>query len=82
VSRIAIYARELFSGKRISLDDAAALATELEVRLGGFDLDAQRAVVRDILEVTVNPGRGADGVQIRHLVVTSLSDDQDVFVSA
>lgn len=55
--------------------DAVHLHLDLLARFDLLSLDLKRMLVRSLVEVTVHPGRGADRVQIRHLVATSLNEE-------
>ncbi|PPF39173.1 recombinase family protein [Rathayibacter sp. AY1A3] len=66
---------ELWGRGRVNLDRAVEVGAQVEERFHGLSLDEQRELVRTLLDVRVAKGRGADRVKIRHLVATSLDEE-------
>jgi hypothetical protein len=51
--------RDLFQHKRVSFEDAAEVKQQIRERLDALPLDKRRMLARDLVTITVNPGRGA-----------------------
>jgi site-specific DNA recombinase len=67
----------LWSGGKVSLKDAAEVKATIRHRFENtLTLDQRRALIRSMLEITVHPGRGPKRVDVRHLVATSLNEDE------
>lgn len=59
---------------RVALGAAVEVKAALRERFDSFDLNRRRELVRAFVDVTVNPGRRIERVQVTHKIVTTLND--------
>lgn len=69
--------RALLGPGRVSLSEAATVRGQLRARFDRLSLIDRRTLVRELLTVTVNPGRSPDRVVIEHRYVPSLNSGAD-----
>lgn len=74
--------RALFSSGTVRLSDAVTASDEIGVRFDSLPLVDRRVLVRELVTVTVHPGRRHDRVAVRHRVVTSLNEPDDAPLGA
>lgn len=67
--------RSLWSGTKASLPEAVEAKQQIRAKFDGLPLDQQRALIKGMLVVTVMRGRGPERVKVRHLVATSLNEE-------
>ena len=63
------------SGSTVSIDDAAGIWRTIKEGFDAMDLDTQRNLIRDLLDIHVSAGRGLARVSIWHKIVLSLNDE-------
>lgn len=68
--------RSFYSAGTKEWDEASALMTQITARFDSLELGMQRELIKALLEVAVDVGRGPTRVRIWHKVVTALNDDQ------
>ncbi|MCJ1687871.1 recombinase family protein [Rathayibacter sp. VKM Ac-2927] len=66
---------ELWVPGQVDLNKMVEIGARVEERFHGLSLDEQRELVRTLLDVRVAKGRGSERVKIRHLVATSLDEE-------
>lgn len=59
--------RDLFAEKRVSLDDAGEVTKQIRERLEALPLEKRRRLAKDLVSITVNPGRGAHRFDVEWL---------------
>ena len=80
VSQLVDLRQGVFDGGKANVSRAVAVELELIERFQALPLDQRRALLRLLLDVTVNPAQGVKGdanrkrVQIVHKIVTSLNE--------
>lgn len=70
--------RALFGPGTVRFADAVAASQEIEERFDSLSLVERRVLVRELVSVTVHPGRRPDRVVIHHRAVTSLNEEPSV----
>ncbi|SDY89531.1 Site-specific DNA recombinase [Modestobacter sp. DSM 44400] len=68
---------DLLGRGRVDLAKVAESKARLESSFDGLPLAKRRTLVRELVDVVVNPGRGAGRVDIIHKRVPSLNDDDE-----
>ncbi len=68
-------------GQRVAFADAAKVRDQLGIAYDAIGFDQKRDLVRALLDIRVSPGYGARRAALRHLVVTSLNDDDETDVT-
>lgn len=63
-----------------SLDTMASKRAAIRARFEALPLEQRRTLVRSLLDITVQKGRGPERVDVVHLVATSLNNDPDPYV--
>jgi len=61
----------------VSIAHAAELKMEYAARFDNLPLQHRRTLMRSLLDVRVDPGRGVDRVRIKHLAAPSLDQGFD-----
>lgn len=67
----------MFRQGRVNMDDAVALKRELTDRFDSLPLEHRRTLVRSLLDVTVQPGRGSKRFDIHHTVAKQLNESSE-----
>lgn len=70
--------RALFGSGVVHFADAVTASQEIQERFETLSLAERRVLVRELVTVTVHPGRRPDRVLIHHRVVTSLNEEPSV----
>ncbi|MBS42838.1 MAG: hypothetical protein CMH83_06680 [Nocardioides sp.] len=63
-----------------SLTTMADKRAAIRARFDGLPLEQRRTLVRSLLDITIEKGRGAGRVRVTHLVATTLNSEADPYV--
>lgn len=67
----------LFANKKPSMDTAAAARVQLGEKFDSLPLMQKRDLVKSLLDVTINPGRKLQRIEVKHLVAVGLNDSDE-----
>lgn len=81
-SSVADVAREVLAAAESTKASFASMHEAVAAQFAALDIDRQRAIVRDFLDVTLHPGRDPRRVVVWHKVATALNPDEDLLESA
>jgi site-specific DNA recombinase len=70
--------RDVVKGGRASFERAAEIRDQIEENFDALPLGRQRELVKLLVEVKLNKGRGTDRVAIHHKVAESLNDEESI----